>query len=270
MTIRLQRRSRIAPKTKTNTTRAVVLTSLSIASGLMLAVFGPLVSAQTRYVVHEAPSGSHEQLLAADDAAWTKATEIRWGSAGAETTFKALWNDRGLYVRFDAMDMSPWHTMTKRDEHLWDEEVVEIFLDVNRSGRNYAELEINPANVICDVLMIAPAPDKKNDLTWNIDGLESRVTNRGVFAGGSEPPSRGARWIPVAFMPWTGFKSLPSAAGIALPPTRGTAWRFNVFRIERPGGPKAPEDHAIFAAWSPISGESFHEPAAFRDFVFQQ
>ena len=105
----------------------------------------------------------------------------------AASDFKALWNDRGLYVRFDAMDMAPWHTMTKRDEHLWDEEVVEIFLDVNRSGRNYAELEINPANVICDVLMISPSPDKKNDLTWNIDGLESRVTNRGVFAGGTEP-----------------------------------------------------------------------------------
>jgi hypothetical protein len=41
-----------------------------------------------------------------------------------------------------------------------------------------------------------------------------------------------------------------------------------VFRIKRPHGPAEPEREAIYAAWSVPSGPSFHDPAAFREFVF--
>jgi hypothetical protein len=239
-----------------STSRAEIAVLPVFLAGSVLAAVagGPAAS----YQVHRAP-GSHDALLAAADASWSAASVIDWGAAPAHTTFRALWNDRGVYVRFDAEDPAPWNTMTTRDEHLWDEEVVEIFLDLDRSGRHYAELEINPANVVCDVHMIAPAPDKQNDLTWNIAGLETRVTRRE-----GAPP----RWIPVAFMPWDGFRTLPSARNTRLPPHAGDAWRFNVFRIERPGGPRDPERGAIFAAWSPPSLPSFHDPAAFRDFVY--
>ena len=57
------------------------------------------------------------------------------------TRFRACWDPIALHVRFDALDNAPWHTMTTRDDHLWEEEVVEIFLDLDGSGRNYAELE---------------------------------------------------------------------------------------------------------------------------------
>ena len=49
-----------------------------------------------------------------------------------------------------------------------------------------------------------------------------------------------------------------------MPPKAGDAWRFNVFRIKRPGGPKAPGEGAVFAAWSVPDGQSFHVPAKFR------
>ena len=74
-----------------------------------------------------------------------------------------------------------------------------------------------------------------------------------------------AGWTAVAFLPWTGFQSLPSAESIALPPA--DRWRFNVFRIKRPGGERRPTQD-VFAAWSPPTGASFHEPAVFRDLVF--
>ena len=90
-------------------------------------------------------------LLAGDEAAWAPAAAVAWGPATYETRFRALWNGDGLHLRFDATDPAPWHTMTKRDEHLWEEEVVEIFLDADRSGRDYYELEISPANVVCDL-----------------------------------------------------------------------------------------------------------------------
>src|SRR5512139_1315748 len=118
---------------------------------------------------------SRSALLEAGAAEWTSAASVTWGPAPYETTFRAMWSTEGLYLRFDAADDHPWHTMTKRDDHLWEEEVVEIFLDINRSGRDYAELEISPGNVVCDVRMVEPWPNKQMEFSWDIEGLETRV-----------------------------------------------------------------------------------------------
>jgi len=216
---------------------------------------------EPRYVVASTRAES-AALLAGDAAAWKKAERIRWGPAPFTTDFAALWAQDALYLRFDALDPSPWHTMTQRDEHLWEEEVVEAFLDLDRSGRNYAELEISPGNVVCDVRMVTPYPDKKYDLTWNMDGLETRVVPL------KEDTGSPVGWTALARLPWDGFRTLASAARIALPPRPGDRWRFNVFRVERPGGKDHPEAGAVEVAWSDPHSPSFHVPASFRDLVF--
>jgi hypothetical protein len=201
-------------------------------------------------------------LLAADDPAWAGVQGVTWGPAGYETRFRAAWSEAGLFLRFDATDKNPWHTMTRRDEHLWEEEVVEIFLDLDRSGRDYAEIEISSGNVVCDVRMASPWPDKKMDLAWDMAGLETRAQTRTNGAG------KTTGWTATAFLPWSGFRTLPSAKGIALPPKPGDRWRFNLFRVERPAGKAAPEQDAVEVAWSETGGPSFHVPKAFRDLVF--
>ena len=95
-----------------------------------------------------------------NESPWWDAHRVRWGPPQHETEFRALWSDEGLYVRFEATDGNPWFTMMKRDDPIWEEEVVEIFLDLDRSGTNYAEVEISPANVVTDVRMIQASPDK--------------------------------------------------------------------------------------------------------------
>lgn len=114
-------------------------------------------------------------LLAGGAGAWKDAHRIHWGPSANDTAFAALWDADALFVRWDAVDTAPWYTMTHRDDHLWEEEVVEVFLDLDRSGRDYAELEISPANVVCDVRMVSAWPQKKFDLTGNMEGLETRV-----------------------------------------------------------------------------------------------
>jgi len=208
-------------------------------------------------------TAAQEALLGAAEDAWSGAARIAWGPSRYETAFHALWDDRGLYLRFEVTDPNPWHTMTKRDEHLWDEEVVEIFIDLDHSGRDYYELEINPANVVCDLRMVSPWPDKEGDIDWDFEGLETRVHAR------TDTTGKTTGWTAAAFLPWSGFRSLPSARDVALPPKPDDSWRVNVFRIKRPGGPEAPEKDAVFAAWSPPSVSSFHDPGAFRAFIFQ-
>jgi len=232
-----------------------------IGPGLSLALLLAAVEAAgPRYVAARA-SAPPPELLAAEASAWTAASRIQWGPARYETSFAALWSSEGLFLRFDARDDAPWSTMTRRDEHLWEEEVVEIFLDLDGSGRNYAEVEVNPAGVVCDVRMVSPSPHKEMDIAWNLEGLEART--RPWAEGG-----RTVGWTATAFLPWRGFKSLPSAAHVTLPPRPGDAWRFNVFRVERPGGREHPDRGAVEAAWSDPGEPSFHVPRAFRPFVF--
>ena len=205
---------------------------------------------------------SRSALLAGEDT-WSQAARISWGPSPYETVFRALWDDDGLYLRFDATDPYPWHTMTQRDDELWEEEVVEIFIDPDRSGHDYYELEISPANVVCDLRMASPWPDKVGHVDWNLAGVETRVHPRKDAAG------KTTGWTATAFLPWSGFRPLPSSRGVALPPKPGDAWGFNVFRIERPGGPGNPQKDAVLAAWSSPSVPSFHDPKAFRSLVFE-
>ena len=105
-----------------------------MSSALALSLLAATAAAPS----YEAPraAAARASLLAADETAWAGASSVEWGPAAYGTRFRAVWTDEGLFLRFDSTDPAPWHTMTRRDEHLWDEEVVEIFLDPDRSGRD--------------------------------------------------------------------------------------------------------------------------------------
>ena len=126
--------------------------------------------------------------------------------------------------------------MTRRDEHLWEEEVVEIFLDVDRSGHNYYELEISPANVVCDLRMIDASPMEGGPATGTSRASRRACAVRRTRPGTDDRLDRDG--VPAV----EGPSVLPSAARVTPPPRPGRRWRFNVFRIERPGGKAAPEE----------------------------
>ncbi len=214
------------------------------------------------YVVEPA-RGDHARLLAADDAAWADAPAIAWGVAPFATRFRALWTPSTLHVRFDADDTSPWFTKGRRDASIWEEEVVEIFLDPAGRGVDYFELEISPANVVCDLRVRRPYPDLLSETAFDLDGLETAVRLHG------EGPGRAPGWIATAAMPFAGLRSLPVPDSVRIPPAAADRWRFNVFRIKRPNGPMRPTDGAILAAWSPTGTPSFHVPSAFQTLTFR-
>jgi hypothetical protein len=219
-------------------------------------------TAATGYVV-EAARAAHSALLAADDAAWSVAPAIAWGTAPFATRFRALWSPATLYVRFDADDTSPWFTMMARDMSLWEEEVVEIFIDPGGRGLDYYELEISPGNVVCDLRVRTPYPTLRSETRFDLDGLETEVTLHG------EAADRAPGWVATAALPFAGLRALPVPDAVRVPPAPGDAWRFNVFRIKRPNGPMRPRDGAILAAWSPTGGPSFHVPSAFQPLRFR-
>jgi hypothetical protein len=131
-----------------------------------------------------------------------------------------VWDDDHIYVAFDCIDPEPWGTKTNRDDRLWEEEVVEVFLDPDGDGLNYAELEVSPNNVVVDLLLPRPKSDVEQALRWNIEGLKTAV--------GLHP----AGWMAEIAIPW---KSL-GAAGVRAAPMVKDQWRVGLFRIKRPGG----------------------------------
>ena len=219
---------------------------------------GPGSAPDFAYVVARSAAEPGDLLGAAEEA-WARANRIAWGPPAAATSFRALWTAAGLAIRFDVTDAEPWHTMTERDARLWNEEVVEIFLDVGATGRSYAELEINPVNAVVDLWV--DRRENRFDKAWDVAGLESRVHPRRDAEG------RPTGWTAAAFLPWPALAA-KAPPGVAVPPKPGDRWRFNVFRIERPGGPKEPEKDALYLAWSPTGQASFHVPQAFREIAF--
>jgi hypothetical protein len=223
---------------------------------------GAGLPADAAYPAHTTvlPAG---RLFDAGDAAWLAVPRVTWGPPRYRTTFRAVWDDLALWVRFDARDDRPWHTRTRRDDRLWEEEVVEIFIDPTGQGRDYAEVEISPANVVCDLIVRTPWPSLASDAAWTWTGLDSRVVAAPPGSGES-----GMTWTAMARLPWEGVGALGPAAGGRVPPRVGDVWRVNLFRIKRPRGPAEPERDAVYAAWSVPEGPSFHVPASFRPLVF--
>ncbi len=236
-------------------------TTILPAALLALVVLAVAAPSPSSYRVRRT-SADAADLLRASGAAWERAESIEWGTEPWPTRFRALATDTALWVRFDATDDSPWHTLEQRDAPLWDEEVVEIFIDPDGDGRDYVEIEINPANVVCDLLMERGDPDKIGHLEWDFPELETRVVPLRGRAG------EAIGWTAVARLPWTGFRDA-APDGIALPPRPGDRWSFNVFRIKRPDGPAEPHRRVVLDAWSPVPANSFHVPEVFRPMEFE-
>jgi hypothetical protein len=191
---------------------------------------GPLLEALPstlpEYRVHRArPPPVIDGVL--DDAAWGRAAPVTLvnsmdGSPGrVRTTAKLLWDDSYLYVSFDCEDPDVWGTFTKRDEPLYTQEVVEIFIDADGDGRTYNEIEVSAANVLFDAYF--PERRQGMDLSWDSQALTA-VTVQGTLNDASD---KDEGWRVEMRIPISRLAAVPH-----VPPRVGDRWRFNLYRLE--------------------------------------
>lgn len=149
-----------------------------------------------------------------------------------------------LHARFDCADRDIWATYTERDDPIYDEEVVEVFLAGGTADpTRYVELEVSPDGVLFDALIDNPTSrfaDIVGHRDWDCPGL--RWQARRDDAGG--------RWSAAFAVPW---REVPGLAG-------GRQVRANFYRIERPR-----EERPEFSCWSPTmtTPPNFHVPSQF-------
>jgi hypothetical protein len=158
---------------------------------------------------------------------------------------KALWDDKNLYVAFLLADKDVWSTLDKRDDKLWTQEAVEVFLDADGDGKTYVELQANPRGAIFDSYLPAYRQNQ-NDFDA---GVKVAVQVDGTV-GLREDQDHG----------WTVEMQIPLEAARGkekemknVPPAVGTTWRVNFFRMDLPAG-KAQEG----SSWSPPLVPDFH------------
>ena len=165
--------------------------------------------------------------------------------AGQQTSVRACADARALYVRFDCDDRDIWATYTRRDQPIYGEEVVELFIAPGiATPTSYYEIEVSPDGVLFDARIENPTglrADITVDTSWDCPGI--------VWQAGRD--DQAGRWWAVLVLPWQ------SIAGSEAPPRE---WRANFYRIERPrdGQPE-------YSCWSPTMTEpaDFHKPAYF-------
>jgi hypothetical protein len=75
------------------------------------------------------------------------------------TRVRVLWDPQYLYVSFDCRSNNVFFSGTKsHDDMLFKEDAVEVFIDGFGDGRQYIEVQVNPAGVNFDAMHVVIAP----------------------------------------------------------------------------------------------------------------
>lgn len=142
-------------------------------------------------------------------------------------------------------------TMTERDESLYEEDAVEIFLSP-RVLETYYELEANPLGALFDARISSPDGDRRTmhvDRSWDAAAFRAHVRKVTVD---SQPASLEILMsVPLGEID-SNFEP-------------GAEWRANFYRIDR-----KPKQRPEFSAWSPtlVTPADFHVPSTFGTLVF--
>jgi hypothetical protein len=167
------------------------------------------------------------------------------GPAVQQTAVRLAWDYGALHVRFECADRDAWGTFTRRDDPIYQEEAVEVFLAPGTADpARYFEFEVSPRGTLFDAIVWNPDSDRATmrvDPSWDCPGLR--------WEAGAGVASQD--WWATLAIPWDSLAS-------ETPPPE--IWRANFYRIERPQ-----DGAAEFSAWSPTltAPADFHKPARF-------
>ena len=172
-----------------------------------------------------------------------------------ETFAQVCHNEEYLFIAFSCKDKDIHSSFTKRDEYLWKEEVIEVFIDTDSKPNNYIELEVSPRNVLFDSYIVNPKEiDVPATIKFDLKDIKTAVAVKGTVNKRNDDD----QW-------WTVEMALPLKEMVAdYSPDKLPAysWKINFYRINDDKSPLK------FMAWSPTQG-SFHQPDKFGTIIFR-
>ena len=193
-----------------------------------------------------------------DDPVWSFAhatrafVETRHGEPAEFRAFaKLLWDRRYLYVGVDVQDSMLIASQTEHDDHLWEQDCVELMVDPDGDGKRYFEIQVSPRGVVFDTRYDSRrVPKPFGHVDWS-----SRARAAASARGTLDDDVRDAGYTVELAIPWQAF-SVSS-------PANGDKWRANLYVMDSTRtGQRA-------AAWSPLGAGDFHVPRRFGILVFK-
>jgi len=146
-----------------------------------------------------------------------------------ETKCKMLWDSTYFYFYFELEEPHIWATLTERDDIIFLDDDIEIFIDPDADVHSYYEFEINAFNTLWDLLLIRPyrlyrAPQAVYE--YNVLDLNSAVHIEGSL---NDPKDEDKFWSVEVAIPWRALAELaPRIRG----PKDGEQWRVNFSRVD--------------------------------------
>ena len=153
-----------------------------------------------------------------------------------------LWDDEYLYVSFECESDDVWAAITTRDSELWNDPVVEIFIDPAGEGKSFFEFQVNPIGTIYDSYVpdSSQSKDWRRWCQWDCEGL---IVETSVDGRLNEREYKDNGWSAKFAIP---FESLRKETGIS--PRAGDVWRLNLSRYERSRW----LDEKELSCWAPV------------------
>jgi len=133
--------------------------------------------------------------------------------------------------------------------------MVELMIDADGNGATYIELQVNAAGAIFDSYL---PRYRQNQNDWE-SGMKAAVSVQGTV---NKRNDKDKGWTVELALPLASVVGR-STAKVAIPPTIGTTWRANMFRMEVPKGRAR-----MAMAWSPPLKGDFHVLNRFGALVF--
>jgi hypothetical protein len=190
----------------------------------------------------------------ADDPAWKRAA-VQTAFTSAEgcpemtdsTEARMTWDDQFLYLWVSSEDADVYSPFTKTDDHLWEHDVVEIFIDADGNRRGYVELQVNPKNAHFDTWFAVGRPNR--DDTFSA-AMQTHVIVRGTVDNRDDGD---AGWDVELAIPLAAARGKDAGMKIDVPPKLGDTWRLNVVRADKDRSGKVRA-----SSWNRIGCEDFH------------
>ena len=173
--------------------------------------------------------------------------------------FKICYSDDALFLVFDSEDKKLSCSNLKDFDDLYEEDVVEVFIQTDRNEPLYFEYEISPLGAELPLMVHNNGEEFMGWLPWKYEDERRCQVHTQVHGGPAEPGATVSSWTAATRIPFALFKGLGQST-----PKAGTVWYANFYRIDYDVDP------ATHWTWSPLPNTSgtFHQMDGFGQLHF--
>ena len=183
-----------------------------------------------------------------------------WAKKGdfkQKTIIKLTWDDYNLYAGYLAYDFDIISQNRGTKGAVYNDDVLEIFIDPNPEDNQYFGFEINARGDLLDYIMLFYRNSNRN---WSVKGLKYAIQIEGTL---NNHKDKDRYWTLELAIPWKNFTEYAKT-----PPRDGDIWKIALNRIDYNiiKGKKKEE----YSMWSPSRAPvpDYHLRSSFGSVIF--